>query len=147
MNSTSSSTATKNLVDTVASQGSFKTFGRALQAAGLAETLKSAGPYTVFAPTDAAFEKLPAGKLDNWLKPENKAELISVLKYHVTPGRVLAADVGKLSQTNTEQGETAKIRMSGDKVTINDANVTLTDIASSNGVSHPIDTVLVPTKH
>lgn len=147
MNNASSSTATKNLVETVASQGSFKTFGRALQAAGLAETLKSAGPYTVFAPTDAAFEKLPAGKLDNWLKPENKAELISVLKYHVTPGRVLAADVGKLSQTKTEQGETAKIRMTGDKVTINDANVTLTDIASSNGVIHPIDTVLVPTKH
>jgi uncharacterized surface protein with fasciclin (FAS1) repeats len=147
MNNTSSSRATKNLVDTVAAQGSFKTFGRALQATGLAETLKSAGPYTVFAPTDAAFDKLPAGKLDNWLKPENKAELISVLKYHVTPGRVLAADVGKLSQTKTEQGETAKIRMSGDKVTINDANVTLTDIASSNGVIHPIDAVLVPTKH
>jgi uncharacterized surface protein with fasciclin (FAS1) repeats len=147
MNNTSSSTATKNLVDTVAAQGSFKTFGRALQAAGLAETLKGAGPYTVFAPTDAAFEKLPAGKLDSWLKPENKAELISVLKYHVTPGRVLAADVGKLSQTNTELGETAKIRMSGNKVTINDANVTLTDIASSNGVIHPIDAVLMPTKH
>ena len=146
MNNTSS-TATKNLVDTAAAQGSFKTFGRALQAAGLTETLKSAGPFTVFAPTDAAFDKLPAGKLDNWLKPENKAELISVLKYHVTPGRVLAADVGKLSQTKTEQGETAKIRMTGDKVTINDANVTLTDIASSNGVIHPIDAVLVPTKH
>lgn len=147
MNNTSSSTTTKNLVDTAAAQGSFKTFSRALQAAGLVETLKSAGPYTVFAPTDAAFDKLPAGKLDNWLKPENKAELISVLKYHVTPGRVLAADVGKLSQTKTEQGETAKIRMSGNKVTINDANVTLTDIASSNGVIHPIDAVLVPTKH
>jgi uncharacterized surface protein with fasciclin (FAS1) repeats len=146
MNNTSS-TATKNLVDTVAAQGSFKTFGRALQAAGLTETLKSAGPYTVFAPTDAAFDKLPAGKLDNWLKPENKAELISVLKYHVAPGRVLAADVGKLNQTKTEQGEIAKIRMSGDKDTINDANVTLTDIASTNGVIHPIDTVLVPTRH
>lgn len=147
MNNTSSSTATKNLVDTAAAQGSFKTFGKALQAAGLVETLKGAGPYTVFAPTDAAFDKLPAGKLDNWLKPENKAELLSVLKYHVTPGRVLAADVGKLSQTKTEQGETAKIRMSGNKVTINDANVTLTDIASSNGVIHPIDAVLMPTKH
>jgi len=146
MNNTSS-TATKNLVDTVAAQGSFKTFGRALQATGLAETLKSSGPYTVFAPTDAAFDKLPAGKLDNWLKPENKAELISILKYHVTPGRVMAADVGKLSQTTTEQGETAKIRMNGDRVTINDANVTLTDIASSNGVIHPIDAVLVPTMH
>jgi uncharacterized surface protein with fasciclin (FAS1) repeats len=147
MNNTSSSTATKNLVDTAAAQGSFKTFGKALQAAGLVETLKGAGPYTVFAPTDAAFDKLPAGKLDNWLKPENKAELLSVLKYHVTPGRVLAADVGKLSQTKTEQGEIAKIRMSGNKVTINDANVTLTDIASSNGVIHPIDAVLMPTKH
>jgi uncharacterized surface protein with fasciclin (FAS1) repeats len=147
MNNTSSSIATKNLLDTVAAQGSFKTFGRVLQIAGLAETLKSEGPYTVFAPTDAAFDKLPAGKLDSWLKPENKARLISILKYHVTPGRVMAADVGKLSQTKTEQGETAKIRMSGDKVTINDANVTLTDIASTNGVIHPIDAVLVPTKH
>ena len=146
MNNTSS-TATKNLVDTAAAQGSFKTFGRALQAAGLTETLKSAGPFTVFAPTDAAFDKLPAGKLDNWLKPENKAELISILQYHVTPGRILAADVGKLDQTKTEQGDVAKIRMNGSKVMINDANVTLTDIASSNGVIHPIDTVLVPTKH
>ena len=147
MNNTSPSTATKNLVDTAAAQGSFKTFGKALQAAGLVETLKGAGPYTVFAPTDAAFEKLPAGKLDNWLKPENKAELISILQYHVTPGRILAADVGKLDQTKTEQGDVAKIRMNGSKVMINDANVTLTDIASSNGVIHPIDTVLVPTKH
>jgi len=146
MNNTSS-TATKNLVDTAAAQGSFKTFGRALQAAGLTETLKSAGPFTVFAPTDAAFDKLPAGKLDNWLKPENKAELISVLKYHVTPGRVLAADVGKLNQTKTEQGQSAKIKMTGDKVMIDDANVTLTDIPSTNGVIHPIDAVLVPTKH
>ena len=146
MNNTSS-TATKNLVDTAAAQGSLKTFGRALQAAGLTETLKSAGPFTVFAPTDAAFDKLPAGKLDNWLKPENKAELISVLKYHVTPGRVLAADVGKLNQTKTEQGQSAKIKMTGDKVMIDDANVTLTDIPSTNGVIHPIDAVLVPTKH
>ena len=138
---------TKNLVDTAAAQGSFKTFGKALSAAGLTETLKGAGPYTVFAPTDAAFEKLPAGKLDNWLKPENKTELISVLKYHVTPGRVLAADVGKLDQTKTEQGGSAKITMRGDKLSINGANVTLTDIASTNGVIHPIDTVLVPTKH
>lgn len=141
------SPTTKNLVDTAAAQGSFKTFGKALQAAGLIETLKGAGPYTVFAPTDAAFNKLPKGKLDNWLKPENKAELISVLKYHVTPGRVLAADVGLLNQTKTEQGQSAKIKMSGGKVTINDANVTLTDIASTNGVIHAIDTVLVPTRH
>jgi len=101
----------------------------------------------VFAPTDAAFEKLPAGKLDNWLKPENKTELISVLKYHVTPGRVLAADVGKLDQTKTEQGGSAKITMRGDKLSINGANVTLTDIASTNGVIHAIDKVLMPTTH
>jgi uncharacterized surface protein with fasciclin (FAS1) repeats len=108
---------------------------------------KGAGPYTVFAPTDSAFGKLPAGKLDTWMKPENKAELISILNYHVTAGRVLAADVGKLTETKTVQGQSAKIKMTGDKVTIDGANVTLTDIASSNGVIHAIDTVLVPTKH
>jgi uncharacterized surface protein with fasciclin (FAS1) repeats len=140
-------TVQTNLVDTAASQGSFATFGKALNAAGLVETLKGAGPYTVFAPTDAAFAKLPAGKLDNWLKPENKAELISILNYHVSPGRVLAADVGKLSETKTVQGQSAKIKMTGDKVTIDGANVTLTDIASSNGVIHAIDAVLAPTKH
>jgi uncharacterized surface protein with fasciclin (FAS1) repeats len=93
MNNTSSSNTSKNLVDTATAQGSFKTFARALSAAGLNETLRGHGPYTVFAPTDAAFEKLPSGKLENWLKPENKAELVSVLNYHVAPGRVLAADV------------------------------------------------------
>ncbi len=142
-----SSPTTKNLVDTAAAQGSFKTFGKALKAAGMIETLKGAGPYTVFAPTDAAFDKLPAGKLDNWLKPENKTELISILKYHVTPGRVLAADVGKLNETKTEQGENAKITMRGDKLSINGANVTLTDMGSTNGVLHAIDKVLMPTTH
>jgi uncharacterized surface protein with fasciclin (FAS1) repeats len=146
MNSTSP-ISNKNLVETAAAQGSFKTFAKALSAAGLNETLKANGPYTVFAPTDAAFEKLPSGKLENWLKPENKAELVSVLNYHVAPGRVLAADVGKLHETKTVQGQSAKIRTSGEKVMINDANVTLTDITSSNGVIHAIDTVLVPTKH
>ncbi len=145
MNTTSS--AKTNLVETVASQDSFSIFGKALNAAGLADTLKGAGPYTVFAPTDAAFRKLPAGKLDNWLKPENKAELISIINYHVSPGRVLAADVGKLRETKTVQGQSAKIKMHGDKVMIDGANVTLTDIGSSNGVIHAIDTVLVPTKH
>lgn len=144
---TNSPSNKSNLVDTAASQGSFATFGKALDAAGLSDTLKGAGPYTVFAPTDAAFQKLPAGKLDNWLKPENKAELISILNYHVTPGRVSAAEVGKLSETKTVQGQSAKIKMAGDKVTINGANITLTDIHSSNGVIHAIDTVLMPTKH
>jgi len=136
-----------NLVDTAAKQGSFATFGKALSAAGLSNTLRGAGPYTVFAPTDAAFRKLPAGKLDNWMKPENKAELISILNYHVTPGRVSAIEVGTLSETKTVQGQSARITMSGDKVMIDDANITLTDIASSNGVIHAIDTVLVPIKH
>ena len=136
-----------NLVDTAAAQGSFAIFSKALNAAGLVENLKANGPYTVFAPTDAAFAKLPAGKLDNWLKPENKAELISILNYHVTPGRVSAADVGKLTETKTVQGQSAKIKMAGNNVTIDGANVTLTDIASSNGVIHAIDAVLAPTKH
>lgn len=136
-----------NLVDTAAKQGSFATFGKALNAAGLSNTLKGAGPYTVFAPTDAAFRKLPAGTLEHWMKAENKAELISVLNYHVTPGRVSAIEVGRLSETKTVQGQSARITMSGATVMIDDANVTLTDIASSNGVIHAIDTVLVPSKH
>ena len=136
-----------NLVDTAAAQGSFKTFGRALHAAGLIDTLKGTGPFTVFAPTDAAFSKLPAGELDNWLKPENKAELISVLKYHYSTGRVMMADVGKLDGAKTAQGQSTKIKADGGKVTINGANVSLTDIKSSNGVIHAIDSVLVPTRH
>ena len=144
----SSSSVKQNLVDTAAAQGTFATFGKALTAAGLTDSLKGAGPYTVFAPTDAAFLKLPAGELDNWLKPENKAQLISILNYHVTPGRVMAADVHKLTETKTVQGQSAKIKSSGDKVTIDGANVTLTDIYSTNGVIHAIDTVLAPqTKH
>ena len=136
-----------NLVDTAAAQGSFKTFSRALHAAGLIDTLKGTGPFTVFAPTDAAFSKLPAGELDNWLKPENKAELISVLKYHYSTGRVMMADVGKLDGAKTAQGQSTKIKSQAGKVTINGANVSLTDIKSSNGVIHAIDSVLVPTRH
>jgi len=146
MNNTSS-LPTRNLVDTAAAQGSFKTFGKALEAAGLKETLKGRGLYTVFAPTDAAFDKLPSGRLENLLKPENKVELVSILNYHVTPGKVLAADVGKLHKTKTVQGQSATIKTAGENVMINDAHITLTDISSSNGVIHAIDTVLVPTKH
>jgi len=141
------SSSKSNLVDTAAGQGNFTIFGKALNAAGLAQTLKADGPYTVFAPTDAAFQKLPNGKLEQWLKPENKAELVSIINYHVSPGRILAADVGKLNETKTVQGQSAKIKMTGDKVTIDGANVTLTDIPSSNGVIHAIDAVLLPTKH
>ncbi|HEX6832611.1 MAG TPA: fasciclin domain-containing protein [Rudaea sp.] len=136
-----------NLVDTAASHGDFTIFGKAVNAAGLAQTLKADGPYTVFAPTDAAFHKLPNGRLENWLKLENKAELVAIINYHVSPGRILAADVGKLSETKTVQGQLAKIHMAGEKVMIDGANVTLTDIASSNGVIHAIDAVLLPTRH
>ena len=141
------SNSKSNLVDTAAGQGNFTIFGKALNAAGLAQSLKADGPYTIFAPTDAAFQKLPNGKLEQWLKPENKAELASIINYHVSPGRILAADVGKLNETKTVQGQSAKIKMTGDKVTIDGANVTLTDIPSSNGVIHAIDAVLLPTKH
>jgi uncharacterized surface protein with fasciclin (FAS1) repeats len=139
--------APKNLVDTAAANGSFHTLGKALDAAELTSVLKGTGPYTIFAPTDAAFEKLPKGTLENWLKPENKAELISVLKYHVLPGRSSAADVGKLTEPKMMQGQTASVKTDGNKISIGGANVTQQDIASSNGVIHAIDKVIVPTKH
>lgn len=145
--SNTSRTSTKNLVDTAAANGSFHTLGKALEAAELTNVLKGAGPYTVFAPTDAAFEKLPKGTLENWLKPENKAELISVLKYHVLPGRTSAAEVEKMSAPKMMQGQTASVRTEGNKLTIGGANVTERDISSSNGVIHIIDAVIVPTKH
>lgn len=138
--------SSKNLVDTAAANGSFNTLGKALEAAELTHVLKGSGPYTVFAPTDAAFAKLPTGTLDNWLKPENKAELISVLKYHVLPGRTSAVDVEKLSAPKMMQGQSAAVRKDGDKLSIGGANITQRDIASSNGFIHAIDTVIVPTK-
>ncbi|HEY0179174.1 MAG TPA: fasciclin domain-containing protein [Dokdonella sp.] len=136
-----------DLVATAAAQGTLNTFSKALAAAGLTETLKGSGPFTVFAPTDAAFARLPAGKVDGWMKPENKAELISVLKYHVTPGKVSGSDVGKLGDTKTSGGQIAKITTAGDRVKIDDANVTTADILSSNGVIHLIDEVLTPSRH
>jgi uncharacterized surface protein with fasciclin (FAS1) repeats len=141
-----SSVGTKNLVDTAAANGSFHTLGKALEAAELTNVLKGTGPYTVFAPTDAAFEKLPKDTLSNWLKPENKAELISVLKYHVLPGRASAADVEKLTAPKMMQGQTAAVSKDGDKLRIGSATITKSDITSSNGIIHAIDTVNVPTK-
>lgn len=141
-----SSVSTKNLVDTAAANGSFHTLGKALEAAELTNVLKGTGPYTVFAPTDAAFEKLPKDTLSNWLKPENKAELISVLKYHVLPGRASAADVEKLTAPKMMQGQTAAVTKDGDKLRIGSATITKSDITSSNGIIHAIDTVNVPTK-
>ncbi|WP_201312550.1 fasciclin domain-containing protein [Dyella sp. EPa41] len=136
----------KNLVDTAAADGSFHTLGKALEAANLTSVLKGPGPYTVFAPTDEAFEKLPKDTLTNWLKPENKAELISVLKYHVLPGRASVVDVEKLTTPKMMQGQTATITKEGDKLRIDEATITKPDITSSNGVIHAIDMVNVPTK-
>jgi uncharacterized surface protein with fasciclin (FAS1) repeats len=139
--------SSKNLVETAADNGSFHTLGKALEAAELTNVLKGTGPYTVFAPTDEAFEKLPKDVLSNWLKPENKAELISVLKYHVLPGRASAADVEKLTTPKMMQGQTATVTKDGDKLRIGAATITKADITSSNGIIHAIDTVNVPTKH
>jgi uncharacterized surface protein with fasciclin (FAS1) repeats len=136
----------KNLVDTAAANGSFHTLGKALEAAELTNVLKGTGPYTVFAPTDEAFEKLPKDTLTNWLKPENKAELISVLKYHVLPGRASAADVEKLTAPKMMQGQTATVTKDGDTLRIGGATITKSDISSSNGIIHAIDKVNVPTK-
>ena len=139
--------SSKNLVDTAAANGSFHTLGKALEAAELTSVLSGSGPYTFFAPTDAAFEKLPKGTLENWLKPENKAELVSVLRYHVLPGRTSAIEVEKLTAPKMMQGQSAIVKKDGDTLSIGGANITQRDIASSNGVIHAIDTVIVPTKH
>jgi uncharacterized surface protein with fasciclin (FAS1) repeats len=148
MNNSSPAISSKtNLVDTVAAQGTLNTFSKAIAAADLGSVLAGPGPFTVFAPTDAAFEKLPAGQLDAWLKPENKDQLISVLKYHVSPGRATGQDVGKLTETKTVNGESAKIKRAGDGILIDGATITTRDLGSSNGVIHVIDQVLAPTKH
>jgi len=144
--STMTNSNTKNLVDTAAANGSFKTFGKAIERAGMSETLRGDGPFTVFAPTDAAFEKLPSGKLDNLFKPENKEELVALLNYHVVSGRKSAADVGKWEAARTVNGQSAPITLANDKISIDGAQVTSADIASSNGVIHGIDKVNIPTK-
>ncbi len=136
--------ATKDIVDTAVAAGSFKTLAAALQAAGLVETLKGKGPFTVFAPTDAAFAKLPAGTLDDLLKPENKAKLTAILTYHVVPGRVMAAQAAKLTSAKTVNGASLTIHATGGNVMVDNATVTTADIACSNGVIHVIDTVVLP---
>jgi uncharacterized surface protein with fasciclin (FAS1) repeats len=142
--STAAPAAKKDIVDTAVAAGQFKTLTAAIQAAGLADTLKGAGPFTVFAPTDAAFAKLPAGTVDNLLKPENKEKLVAILTYHVVPGRVTAAQVSKMTEAKTVNGKSVTIHADGGKVMINDATVTKADIMCSNGVIHVIDTVLIP---
>ena len=134
----------KDIVDTAVSAGSFKTLAAALTAADLVKTLKGDGPFTVFAPTDEAFAKLPEGTVANLLKPENKAKLVGILTYHVVPGKVMAADVVKLSKAKTVQGGEVTIKVDGGKVMVDNANVTKTDIECSNGVIHIIDAVILP---
>jgi uncharacterized surface protein with fasciclin (FAS1) repeats len=136
--------ATKDIVDTAVAAGSFKTLAAALQAAGLVETLKGKGPFTVFAPTDAAFAKLPKGTLDDLLKPENKAKLTAILTYHVVPGQVTGAEAAKLPSAKTVNGASLTINAMGGKVMVDDATVTSADIACTNGVIHVIDTVVLP---
>jgi uncharacterized surface protein with fasciclin (FAS1) repeats len=136
--------ADKDIVDTAVAAGSFKTLAAALQAAGLVETLKGDGPFTVFAPTDEAFAKLPAGTVENLLKPENREKLKAILTYHVVAGKVTAAQVIKLKTAKTVQGSDVRISVSGGKVKVDNANVVKTDIAATNGVIHVIDTVIMP---
>lgn len=138
------SASKQNIVDTAVAAGSFKTLAAALQAADLVDTLQGTGPFTVFAPTDAAFAKLPAGTLDDLLKPENKSKLQAILTYHVVPGRVGSDAVTKLSSAATVQGGELKISQSGGSVMINQAKVEKADIECSNGVIHVIDAVLLP---
>jgi uncharacterized surface protein with fasciclin (FAS1) repeats len=136
----------KDIVDTAVAAGSFTTLAKALTAADLVDTLKGAGPFTVFAPTDDAFAKLPAGTLDNLLKPENKALLRRVLTYHVVPGKVMAADVVKVTSAKAVSGDTLSIKVSGGTVMVDKARVVKTDIVASNGVIHVVDTVLLPPR-
>jgi uncharacterized surface protein with fasciclin (FAS1) repeats len=134
----------QDIVDTAVAAGSFKTLAAALTAAGLVDTLKGDGPFTVFAPTDEAFAKLPAGTVENLLKPENRDKLRAILTYHVVAGKVMASQVTKLKSAKTVQGSDVKIATSGGKVKVDNANVVKTDIAASNGVIHVIDTVIMP---
>jgi uncharacterized surface protein with fasciclin (FAS1) repeats len=135
---------TKDIVDTAVAAGSFKTLVAAIQAAGLVDTLKGKGPFTVFAPTDAAFAKLPAGTVQDLLKPENKAKLVAILTYHVVAGDITSKEVVKLTEAKTVEGQTVKISVHDGKVMVNDATVVKADIPASNGVIHVIDTVLIP---
>ncbi len=134
-----------DIVTTAIEAGSFKTLVAAVQAAGLVDTLKGPGPFTVFAPTDAAFAALPAGTVETLLKPENKARLVAVLTYHVVPGKVMSTDLaGKTAEPKTVEGQTLAINATGGAVKVNQATVTKADIVADNGVIHVIDAVLLP---
>jgi len=136
--------ATPSIVAIASSNEDFETLTAALKAADLVDTLQGDGPFTVFAPTDAAFAKLPAGTLENLLKPENKAQLAGILTYHVVAGKVTAADVVKLKSAKTVNGKEARITVQEGKVMVDGATVTTTDIAASKGVIHVIDRATLP---
>ena len=137
-------TCDKTIVQNAINIDGFKTLVAAVKAAGLVETLSGDGPFTVFAPTDDAFAALPEGTVDSLLLPENKDQLVAILTYHVVPGKVMAADVVKLSKAKTVQGSEVKIQVKDGKVKVDNANVVKTDIKASNGVIHVIDTVILP---
>jgi uncharacterized surface protein with fasciclin (FAS1) repeats len=136
----------KNIVENAANSADHTTLVAAVKAAGLAETLSGTGPFTVFAPTNEAFAKLPAGAVDNLLKPEMKADLTSVLTYHVVPGALMAADLKDGQKLKTVQGKELTVSIKDGKVMIDGANVTVADVVSSNGVTHVIDAVVMPKK-
>ena len=134
----------QDIVDVAVGAGSFNTLAAALQAAGLVDTLKGDGPFTVFAPTDEAFAKLPAGTVESLLKPENKDQLIAVLTYHVVPGKVTSSQVVELDSATTVNGQNVDIRVNDGAVMIDNATVAKVDIMASNGVIHVIDEVILP---
>jgi len=133
----------KDIVAVASSAGSFNTLVAAVKAAGLVETLQGTGPFTVFAPTDAAFAKLPKGTVEDLLKPENKEKLVAILTYHVVAGKVMAADV-KTMKAKTVNGQSLNVKVADGVVTVDKAKVVKTDVAASNGVIHVIDTVVLP---
>ncbi|MDP9173974.1 MAG: fasciclin domain-containing protein [Planctomycetota bacterium] len=135
---------TKDIVDTAVAAGQFNTLAAALKAAGLIDTLKGPGPFTVFAPTDEAFAKLPAGTVDDLLKPENKDKLVAILTYHVVAGKAMAKDVMGMTAAKTVNGKDLPLKVQDGKVMVGNATVTKADIEASNGVIHVIDTVLLP---
>ncbi len=137
-------TSDKDIVDTAVAAGSFKTLAAALQAAGLVDTLKGKGPFTVFAPTDEAFAKLPAGTVEELLKPENKEKLKAILLYHVVAGKVTSKEVVKLHSAKTVNGQSVTIAVKDGNVLVNSATVVKADVEASNGVIHVIDSVLLP---
>jgi len=135
----------KDIVDTAVGAGSFKTLVAAVQAAGLVDTLKGDGPFTVFAPTDEAFAKLPEGTVETLLKPENKDKLVAILTYHVVSGKVMAETAVTLDKATTVQGKDIKLAVKDGKLTLNDsAKVVTADVETSNGVIHIIDAVILP---